>query len=129
MALETRSSSVLSATKPFRVDTTKLAMRFTLALVAALSGIQAASAICCYYGSVGACRRAEHNPLLRLRGESLISERELNARVVCCCAAGNSDECETQCVSIIHNTLIENIAKLLWRGPKREGRSHFAPLT
>ncbi|GJE94661.1 hypothetical protein PsYK624_108320 [Phanerochaete sordida] len=74
-------------------------MRLTfLSILAFLCGLQMVSAVCCYYGSVGGCRRAVENPLLRRQSEDIRSESPgIHAREVCCCTAGTTDLCETHC--------------------------------
>ena len=76
----------------FNIDDTHLAMRFTLATIVALLGVaHGASAVCCYYGPAGGCRRALDEPLLRLRAE------DIESRSVCCCMAAAS-QCDAHCV-------------------------------
>lgn len=90
-------------------------MRFTLpAILALLAVAQTVTAECCYYGSIGACRRALEVPALRLRAS------ELTSREVCCCAAENSDACETHCVSV----MAESYANILLTGRGHIGLNH-----
>ncbi|GJE94659.1 hypothetical protein PsYK624_108300 [Phanerochaete sordida] len=70
-------------------------MRVTLATaLAVLCGVQSATALCCYYGSAGACRRAEGDLVLR---SDLAKRAEIESRDVCCCGAWNQDMCASSC--------------------------------
>ncbi|GJE94662.1 hypothetical protein PsYK624_108330 [Phanerochaete sordida] len=82
-------------------------MRFSLIFVlATFCGVQTVTAICCYYGSVGGCRRAVDNPLYRRQLQDRAPQME--SRAACCCAAGTVDLCETHCVSVV--TSIPNLS-------------------
>ncbi|KAI0821513.1 hypothetical protein BC629DRAFT_1435334 [Irpex lacteus] len=75
-------------------------MKFTVSYLLTVVAIAtSANAICCIYGSPGACRRGlEKSNLAMLREEDILARGELEfEKRACCCAAGNAQQCQTHC--------------------------------